>query len=164
MWNVVIFCLIVATFSGIYFINKNKISKIDREITYNKKKLKELKSLRIQLKTFQAKKKLFKTKFKIIKELENFKLLPPYLMSILAENIPEKVWLRSLKEDNFKISLKGVAIDEPTIVSFIKNLKKTGSFSRVELIQVSQVSYSGYKFKYFSLKMNINQTKLKDIL
>ncbi len=164
IWNVLIFCIIVSVFSGIYFINDNKITKIEQEISYNKRKLRELRSLRIQLKKFQAKKKLFKTKFKIIKELENFKLLPPYLMAVLAENIPEKVWLKSLKEDNFDISLKGVAIDEPTIVQFIKNLKKTKSFSKVELIQVSQVTYFGYKFKFFSLKLSINQKQLKDIL
>ncbi len=164
IWNVVIFCLIVGIFSGVYFINETKINKIDKEIAYNKRKLRELRSLRIQLRKFKAKKKLFQTKFKIIRELENFKLLPPYLMAIFAENIPEKVWLKSFKEDKFNISINGVAIDEPTIVQFIKNLKKTGAFSSIELIQVSQINYLGYKFKYFTLKMNINQKKLKDIL
>ncbi len=164
IWNIVAFLIILISFSSIYYINTNKIDKIDKEIAYNKKKLKELRSLRIQLKKFQAKKKVFKTKFKIIKELENFKLLTPYLMSVFVENIPDKVWLKSIKENNFDLSIKGVAIDEPTIVEFIKNLKKTGSFSKVELIQVSQISYLGYKFKYFSLKISVNQKKLKDLL
>ena len=90
--------------------------------------------------------------------------MPSYLMYIFSENIPEKLWLKRFNKQNNTINLSGVSIDNPTIVQFIARLKKTKIFSKIELIQVSQILISGYKFKRFSMNIKINQEKVKKIL
>ncbi len=162
--NVVCFIIILVIFGGLFYMNSVKLKNIESEISYNKHKLNELRMLRIKLKKFQKDKKILQTKFKIIKELESFKKAPSYIMYTFADNMPEKLWLKKFKEKGLSIQISGMTIDEPTIVQFINMLKKTKVFSKIELVQVSQVIISGYKFKSFSMNLEINKKNIKSIL
>ena len=162
--NILCFLIIIVFFGSLFYVNNIKLHKIESQISYNKHKLNELRMLRVKLKKFQKDKKILQTKFKIIKELESFKKAPSYIMYLLADNIPEKLWLRRFKQNGLSIQLSGLTIDEPTIVQFISMLKKTKVFSKIELIQVSQVIISGYKFKSFSMNLEINKKNVKSIL
>ena len=162
--NIVVFIIIVSLFSWIFFMNSSKIDNINQKITYNKQKLNRLRFLRIQLKKFKKDKAILQTKFKVIKELEAFKLLPPFVMDLFSKNIPDKSWLTFLDYQKGEIRIKGVAIDEPTIVQFINNLKRTQFFYQINLLQVNKIDISGYSFKRFSIDLKMDKNRLKKIL
>jgi Tfp pilus assembly protein PilN len=164
IWNIVAFLTILIVFSSIFFINSSKISDINNKIAYNKQKLNRLRFLRIQLNKFKKDKAILQTKFKVIKELESFKLLPPFVMEIFSKKIPEKSWLTYLDYKEGALKIKGIAIDEPTIVQFINNLKQTHFFSKIELIQINRIKISGYDFKSFYIDAQISKKNIKSIL
>ncbi len=163
-WNIIIFLLIFISVSGVFYVNYLKINGIEQKISYNKKKLRKLKMLRVQLKKFKKDKAILQTKFKIINELESVKLLPAFVIDLFSKKIPEKAWLKSLTFDNGKMYINGIAIDEQTIVELMNRLKKSGYFANIELVQVNRKVISGYNFKSFIINLKINNSKVKNIL
>ncbi|GEM_PF-4491069 len=161
--NVIIFGVVIGIFALIFIFNSMEISELDGKIVSNKKKLEELKQLKVQLKKFQSDKEIIETKFKIINDLDSMRIASPYVLYQFSKSIPEKLWFTKLNINETSISLDGIGMDEPTIVDFIKNLKKIKIFSKVDLIQVSQIKVKDYKFKSFSINILFDTNKIRDI-
>ncbi len=164
VFNIILFLILTSISIFLYFENKNNIEMINKSIKNERKKLIKLASLRRKIEEFKKKKKILKTKLRIINNLDSNRLFPSYLFYILSNNVPDQLWLTYLKMYKNNITVKGIALDEQTVVKFIKNLKNTNIFKAINLIQVNQRIINNLKLKEFYITIEPNYNKLKGII
>ncbi len=162
--NSIIFVIILGGFIFFYITNSNTLKFLEKEIKKEKIKLSKLSAIRKKIKIYNKQKEILETKLNIINNLNSNRLYPSYLFYLLSKNIPDEVWIKYLKVSESKISLKGIALDEPTIVTFINNLKSTKIFKKIYLIKVNQKVIQKIELKEFSIDLYPNLDKFKEIL
>jgi type IV pilus assembly protein PilN len=121
------------------------------EITDLEDKQKQLQVLKQQIKKAKVDKKTYQEKLNIIRSLNLNRTRPIKIMSFLASEIPEKMWLKSLDKKDQKLTLQGIALDDETIANFMKKLQQTKIFTAVELVVTERVKVRKLNLKKFTL-------------
>lgn len=104
-----------------------EIVRIEKEIASNKVTMKEIKKLKKEKETYRR-------QFQIIENLRKGKEGPVQILDGLASEIPDKIWLLSLKQTGNNLELTGVSVDNKLISKFMTNLEKSPYFKNVDLI------------------------------
>jgi len=66
--------------------------------------------------------------------------------------VPERMWLESFKTDNSRVTIKGIAFDNPTIADFMEKLEKSPLFDKVDLKTAKMKKFKdGVMLKSFEL-------------
>jgi len=97
----------------------------------------------------------FKSKVKVIEELEAKKTGPVKVLESLSAATPARLWLTEFKETEGSVSINGLAVDNQAVAEFLKALTATGFFQNVELIESLQVDQNGTALKRFSLRSTL---------
>ena len=92
-----------------------------------------------------------RTKLGVIMGLKANRMGPVHMLDELSQATPEKLQLRSVEEDNRKVSITGVAVTNEVISQFLSNLEESDYFSEVYLNAIDQTDVSGVKLKEFSI-------------
>jgi len=102
---VLVFIVIIhSIISGnINAVNK-EIVRIEKEIESNKVTMKEINKLKKEKETYRK-------QFQIIENLRKGKEGPVLILDGLASNVPDKVWLLSLKQTGNNLELVGVSVE-----------------------------------------------------
>ncbi len=97
--------------------------------------------------------KILEDKLKIVSSLEKQRNEQLLLLEELSDKIvPERMWIESVKADSTKVTLKGIAFDNPTIADFMKNLETSFLFSNIDLKRSKvQKFQDGVMLKSFEL-------------
>ena len=89
---------------------------------------------------------------KIVSSLEARRKESLKLMEELPDRlVPERMWLVSLKADADKVTIQGVAFDNPTIADFMRNLEGSALFSGIDLKQSKGQKFNTVTLKSFEL-------------
>ncbi len=108
--------------------------------------------------------KILENKLKIVSSLEkqrNAQLL--FLEELSDKIVPERMWIESVKADSTRVTLKGIAFDNPTIADFMKNLETSFLFANIDLKQSKvQTFQGGVMLKSFELLCT--KKKVKDAM
>lgn len=119
-------------------------------------KLNDLKEKVKEVENFEKDKKTFEEKIAIIEKLKKTQRGPVHILDEISSLLPERVWLISLKEGEIGISLTGAGMTNDDIVKYVNNLKGSGIFSNVQLIESRQIVESNVPVYSFSVSFNIN--------
>jgi len=106
-----------------------------------------------EVENYEANKKLLEEKNRIIEQLKRNQSGPVHLLDEISKNLPERVWLLSLKEEGGKIDLDGRAITNADIVDFINNLKRSPFFKDVQIIESRQTNDNEKKIALYDFKL-----------
>ena len=131
----------------------DNITRITKEIESNQVKISEINKLKKEKETYRR-------QLQVIENLKKSKQGPVRIMDDLATNVPERIWLKTLKQSGSNLELVGVAVDNKLISKFMSNLEKSPYFKKVELIttemKVSAVGKQKEKLNNFTLTCLIN--------
>ena len=120
---------------------KQEEARIQAELKTYEETIKKIGELEKKIKEIRA-------KLDVIKELENNKTGPVYLLDEIATAVPkEKLWLTSLKESGGSLELRGTAMDNETVALFMTNLAKSAHISNVDLQSVRLRYLATYKLR-----------------
>lgn len=100
--------------------NKRLIAKLD-------KKIKEVRN-------FEALKKKFMDRKKVIEELTAGQSLPVRILDELSMKLTDGIWLKTLSIKNDKVSLAAMGFNNSEIVDFVQDLKGSALFKEVILL------------------------------
>ena len=105
-----------------------------------------------QVQDFEQKKKLLEDKNRIIDQLERSRSGPVHVLDYVSQSLdPVKLWLTRLSLKENAVEIEGRALTNDDVVEFINNLRRTGHFTNVRLIE----SRAGLE-----VKTNVFQFKL----
>ncbi len=137
----------------------NKITEVEKKITAINKEIIKLKKEETYSKDIERKKKAVEAKLKVIDDLDKKKSGPVHLMDELTKSIPfeptaelpKKIQINSLKEKGGTLELKGIALDNEIIASFMTNLENSPYFKNVNLGSSKGVEKQKIKVKDFTI-------------
>ena len=128
----------------------NKVASLKKVKKSYSPKLKKIAKLKTDRQEFER-------KTAIIKKLKQDSSLTVRVLDEVARRIDKKrMWLVSLQQENSRLRLGGVALDNRTIAQFMDNLKASDFVSEVELTSSSLKIVSGKDLKSFALVCNVS--------
>jgi type IV pilus assembly protein PilN len=122
-------------------------------IAENKKldlQIREIATLRQEIESLQARQKA-------VEDLQADRNQPVYLMDELTRQVPEGIYLRSVKQDDKKVNVAGWAASNERVSEFLRNLQSNSKFlDRPELIEirVSGQQPPGVQRRLFDFALN----------
>lgn len=78
-------------------------------------------------------------KRKVIEKLKADRREPVKMLAAMTQLIiAKRMWFTSFDDVGTRVSIKGVALDNPTVANFMSRLEHSGLFSNVNLVNVKQ--------------------------
>lgn len=144
-----------------FFLNQMMQRKIDNEqvaINDLNAQLNKLKSVLDKVEEYKKEKQDLESKIAAIKQLNDQRTGPVKFLAEFSEILPERAWITSFKENEKQLSLDGVALDGPTVTTFVDNLRGSKFFSNIELLRVEQSSSNNQAQQKFFITCTVNYT------
>jgi type IV pilus assembly protein PilN len=137
---------------GLYLYQVYRLSSLNTELATLRNEIQDLNVKVKQVGELQNKVKEFKSKNKIIEDLEKKKIGPVRVMEALLAAAPPSLWLTEFKDTGGNLVINGQAIDNQTVADFLKALAASAYFKDVELVETTQGGPATGPYKKFSIK------------
>jgi type IV pilus assembly protein PilN len=133
--------------------SRNKVEGLKAEKLLLERRLSQLEKKTKEVEDLERKRKLLREKLQTIAVLKAKKHGPVHILDDLNTALPERSWLRSLKQKGGTLEVKGVALDEQTIANYMNQLKTRPLFSSVDLVLSTEFARDQVKLKEFTLSI-----------
>ncbi len=104
------------------------------------KELKRLEEVRKKGDLYQKQKDLLERKVNLILDLKRNQTVPVHILDQISKNLPDFLWLDSLSEKNYVLTINGKATTYTAVSNFYNNLDKSSYFQDVNLGQTKEVT------------------------
>ncbi len=106
----------------------------------------EIKKLEVQIKdvaTLQAEIAALRARQQAVEDLQSDRNMPVHLLNELVKQLPDGVYVNSMKQEGSNVSLLGVAQSNERVSELLRNLANSSEwFARPELIEIVAASVS----------------------
>lgn len=138
------------------FLQASKASRLQQDLTKIKQEKQRYAKVLKQIKQLEKDKNLLEKQIDIIHKLKAESSLTVHVLDEVANRTPSKrMWLTSLSQNGNTLKLKGMALDNRTIASYMENLKESPYIKTVNLANSSLKSFAGRNLKSFSLTCTV---------
>ena len=128
---------------------KSENKKLDEQI-------KEIASLRQDLEALKARQQA-------VEDLQADRNLPVHLLDELVKQVPEGVYLQSLRQDNLRVTLTGLAQSNERVSEFLRNVSTNSIWvSAPELVEIKAISVGRDAKRLFQFTMNVTMNRPRD--
>ncbi len=146
-----------------YLWQSRRISRLDREIAELRAVLVKLDQQTQEIKDLERKRADLRAKLKVIDDLQQKRVGPSHILDDLSAAAPEKLWLVEFSDVNGLATLTGLALDNQTIATFMRQLQGSKYFYEVDLVETAQSeparsagAAAGPVFKKFIIKAHLD--------
>ncbi len=129
---------------------------LKREIAVLDKEISEIKGLREQAEALLSRKQ-------VIESLQTNRTETVQIFNELAQQMPEGVYLKSLKQTGAKINLIGYAQSNARVSNLMRNLEASPHLERADLVEVKAAVLNTRRVSEFNLNVNIERAKAADV-
>jgi type IV pilus assembly protein PilN len=146
---------LAALLIGAHMYQAHALSQLQNELSGLRS---ELQSLNLKVKEvgdLQNKIKDFRSKNKIIEDLNRKRSGPTVGHGESFKRGPASLWLTDFKESAGSLTMNGLAIDNQTIADFMKAIAQSKYFTNVELVETTQGAGQSAALKKFALKTTV---------
>ena len=118
--------------------------------------IKEIASLRQELEGLRARQQA-------VEDLQADRNLPVHLLDELVKQVPEGVYLQTLKQDNLRVQLAGLAQSNERVSELLRNVGNNSSWiGTPELVEIKSVTLGREAKRLFQFTMNIALNRPRD--
>jgi len=117
--------------------------------------LKELDSKASELSELERQRAELDDKLETIGVLEKKRVGPVHVLADLSDSAPTKVWLVEFTENAGAATITGLALDNQTIATFMRNLGRSPYFDNVDLVETTQAEEDGLMLKRFVVRARL---------
>ena len=118
-------------------------------ITARETELKKLEEVQKEVKRFQTEQQEIEQKLATIEQIEAARTGPVKIMDELAQRIPQRVWLTSMKASGGTLELHGNSLDAEIVADFAAALEESPMLSNVDLRESNLEEVDGLKLAAF---------------
>ena len=126
----------------------NEITALDKEIA-------EIRTLREQIDALVARKQ-------VIEALQNNRAVSVHLFNELIRNVPDGIYLRSIKQAGPVVTLNGYAQSNSRVSHLMRNLDQSEFLEQPGLIEVKAATVGNRRLSEFALNIRITQPSTED--
>jgi len=127
---------------------KQEIAALDKEID-------EIKRLKEQTDALLSRKRIIET-------LQGSRAEAVQLFNELARQVPEGVYLKSIKQTGAKVALAGYAQSSARVSTLMRNLEASPALERPDLVEIKAVTVANRRVQEFSLNVMITRAAAED--
>jgi type IV pilus assembly protein PilN len=121
----------------IYATYQARISAQNDKNTFLQAEIKKLENEIKEVSTLQAEIAALRARQQAVESLQADRNMPVYLLTELVKQLPDGVYVSSMKQDNVTLSLLGTAQSQERVSEFLRNLANNSQwFIRPELIEI----------------------------
>ena len=95
----------------------------------------------------------------VIEDLQRDRSETVYLLSELVKQVPEGVYLKSLKQDGAKVNITGYAQSNARVSALMRNLEASPWLENPQLIEVKAVILNGRRSNEFAMNFMLTRTQ-----
>ncbi len=142
---------LVLVCTGVYVVVSAEVNELMAQNAELQKDIDNLKTIVARVDEIDELKKDLEKKLDVIAGLKAKKQGPVRMLDELSDATPEKLSLTSLRENNRRVDINGVAVSHDVISQFLSNLERSDWFEDVYLVGIDQIETEGYKLKEFQI-------------
>lgn len=154
-WFAIAVIITVATCVVLQSSTQSEFAKLQASERQLEKELSELKKVTKEVAGLELKRKDLRDKLHVIANLKAKKRGPIRVLDDLNTALPERAWVLSLREQEGKVEITGLALDNQTIAEFMLALEESEYFGTVDLVHSTQSNFEQVKLQQFSLMAQI---------
>lgn len=139
----------------LYTAIAGELRDVKQEVESRELELQNLMKTTQEVRELEKKKTELRDMLKVIALLNKKRVGPVRVLDDLNLAIPEKAWLKSVKEDKGSFTITGLALDNQTVARFMKALEGSDFYSDIELVESKGAAYQGVAMKEFSVKAKV---------
>ena len=128
---------------------------LKKEIAVLDKEIEQIKRLKEQTQALLARKQ-------VIESLERDRAEAVRLLTELAKQMPEGVYLKSLKQDGVKVSLTGYAQSNARVSTLMRNVESSQWLEKPSLIVIKAVPVGKRRLNEFVLEVFLKRAQVED--
>lgn len=126
------------------------------EIAVLDKQLDQIKRLKEQTQALLSRKQ-------VIEDLQRDRGETVYLLSELVKQVPEGVYLKSLKQDGLRVEVIGNAQSNARISAFMRNIEASPWLEKPQLVESKAVVQNGRRINEFGMKFMLRRTNTDEL-
>ena len=128
---------------------KQEIAVLDKQLDQNKR-------LKEQTQALLSRKQ-------VIENLQRDRGETVYLLSEMVKQVPEGVYIRTLKQESLKVSLTGYAQSNARVSALMRNIDASPWLEKPQLIEVKAGVLNGRRINEFSMTFELTRAKSDDV-
>jgi type IV pilus assembly protein PilN len=134
-------------------VNRNKY--LQTEIEKLDKQIAEIQKLKDQTASLLARKRVVET-------LQGTRSEVVHLLDQLVRQLPDGVYLRSIKQSGSKVSIAGLTQSQARVSTLMRNLESSPHLEKPGLIEIKSVNVAGQRVNDFVMNVEITRAKVED--
>lgn len=147
--------LVYSIISGYISAQEAKNDFLKKEIAVLDKQIDQIKRLREQTQALLARKQ-------IIESLQRDRAEAVRLLSEMVKQMPEGVYIRSMKQDGVRISLSGYAQSNARVSTLMRNIESSPWLEKPQLIEIKAVTVDKRRLNEFNLNASLKREPAPD--
>lgn len=128
---------------------------LKKEIAVLDKQLDQIKRLKEQTQALLARKQ-------VIENLQRDRGETVYLLSEMVKQVPEGIYLKSLKQEGLKVNLTGYAQSNARVSALMRNLDASPWLESPQLVEVKAVVLNGRRINEFVMNVTLTRARPED--
>jgi type IV pilus assembly protein PilN len=151
--------ILIAAGLFMYSTDSRRLGDVQRANDVLLNDIEDLKKIIGEVDEYKAEERALSKKMGVIEDLRAKKTGPVRMLDRVASDIPDKLWLTELEEQDQKVTLKGVSINNEVIATFMSRLEDSPLFAEVYLVSIERESIDDLNLKRFTItsKLTVNE-------
>ena len=134
----ILFVVLLAVLGAWWWTLEQDVTRLHREIAENRKEIDRLKSLIAEGQRFKREKEDLERRVNAIETVARKQTRPVYLLDSIADMLPRDLWITRMEEKGQVLRLAGTAYSSTALADLMANLKASGKFKDVDLVESRQ--------------------------
>jgi type IV pilus assembly protein PilN len=128
---------------------------LKRENTRLDKEIEEIKKLKTEIAALLARKQ-------IIERLQTDRAQPVYLLQELVQQVPDGVYLKSIKQTGLKINMTGYSQSNARVSTLMRNFAGSPYLENPELVEIKAATVSNKRVSEFNMNVSLKRQQTED--
>jgi type IV pilus assembly protein PilN len=121
-----------------YVLQGRQLAGVERDIDQLNAEVAKLNEQTREVRDLDKRKAELQAKLKVIDNLKQKRVGPVRMLEDLSAAVPEKLWLVDFSDANNQATITGLALDNQTIATFMRQLQTSKYFYNVDLVETAQ--------------------------
>lgn len=148
-----LFVVAVLLAGGYWFVKQNELKAKQEEVEIKRAEAQKLEKIIKEVEEFERRKENLEKRIETINNLKKNQKGPVQVMDRISQDLPDLVWLDSLKLQKNEIQIQGRGLNPNAIAIFIENIKTDPLFDEPEVNELTQnTSSRGTDVYSFNMK------------
>lgn len=147
---------------AIYTLISTQISEQDANNDFLKNEIAVLDKQLDQIKRLKEQTQALLSRKQVIENLQRDRGETVYLLSELVKQVPEGVYLRSLKQDGLNVTVSGYAQSNARVSALMRNIEASQWLENPQLIEVRASQLNNRRINEFGMTFSLTRAKPDD--